>query len=62
MLLHFKQIFFDVGVESGPHVDFQPMISIALVSRVVNMLGVYEDVLYFGSESGQHVEIILICF
>ena len=50
-------VFFYVGLESGQHVDVLPRCSIALASRVVNMLRFYEYVPSFGLESGQHGDI-----
>ena len=70
-------VFFYFCIESGQHVEILPMFSIALDSRVVNMLkcelirsfifwiwewstcwdSIYV-LLYLGSESGQHVEIL----
>ena len=56
-------MFFYLGLESGQHVEILPMFSIALDSRVVNMLRFYEYVFFFisGFASGQHFEIQVIC-
>ena len=40
-------MFFYVRLESGQHVEIVPMFSIALDSRVVNMLGIYRYVPLF---------------
>ena len=56
-------MFFLFGYESGQHAEILPMFSIALDSRVVNMLIFYEYVFFFisGFASGQHFEIQVIC-
>ena len=51
-------MFFCLGLESGQHVEILPMFSIALDSRVVNMLRFYEYLFFVsGFASGQHFEI-----
>ena len=54
-------MLFYLGLESGQHVEIIPMFSVALDSRVVNMMRLYGKPLYLGFESGQQVELQLMC-